>query len=71
MPTAAATRRRPLGVDGGRVEAGAQRAGAGEDADELAVLGDDGGDLAARRARALEGLLRVDGVGQHDHVLVP
>ena len=60
----------PVVVDGRSVEAGADRTAPGEDADELAVLRDDGSDLAARRGQPLEGLLRVEGVGQHDHVLV-
>ena len=50
-PTAAAIRRPPVGVDGRRVERRAQRAGAGEDADQAAVGVDGDGE---RRPRGVE-----------------
>ena len=49
-----------VGVDGGGVERGAQRALAGEDADQPAVRVDGGGELAVGGVEPVEGLARVD-----------
>ena len=60
MPTAAATRSRPSASTAGLVERGAQRARAGQDADQPAVGVDDRGEPAPGRVEPVEGRPRVD-----------